>query len=122
MKGLALSTSIFLIFNPLFALAQEVAPSVDVSSPAVAAPEEVIVKYKGNEDISVINVGDAEAVPEAIESIEANPNVEYAEPNFARKLSTLNINDTYKDLLWGHDNTGQAVNNVLGLSDADMDI
>ena len=50
------------------------------------------------------------------------PAITYAEPNFERKLFTLDINDTHASLLWAHENTGQVVASTTGTVDADMDV
>jgi subtilisin family serine protease len=54
---------------------------------------------------------------EAIERYEANPNVEYAEPNYKRHLHDIFPNDVSFVDLWGLHNTGQ----LNGTPDADID-
>jgi VCBS repeat-containing protein len=56
-----------------------------------------------------------------IKELKLDPAVEYAEPNYLRFPTTISTNDTYKDLLWGLDNTGQTVNGTAGANDADID-
>lgn len=58
---------------------------------------------------------------EMIEKLKSDPNIEYVEPNYIRYPSTISTNDTYKNLLWGLDNTGQIVSGTAGSSDADID-
>jgi len=59
-------------------------------------------------------------VEEAISLYRLDPDVEYAEPNYIRRIS-LTPNDTDFDELWGLHNTGQGVNGISGLNDADID-
>ncbi len=63
-----------------------------------------------------------ESIEKLIERLKKNPNVEYVEPNYIYQSATINTNDTYKDNLWGLDNTGQTLNGTVGTSDADMDV
>jgi len=56
-----------------------------------------------------------------IEKLKDDPRVEFAEPDYIITIDTINTNDTYRNLLWGLDNTGQIVNNVAGTNDADID-
>ncbi|MFC1727572.1 tandem-95 repeat protein [Patescibacteria group bacterium] len=58
---------------------------------------------------------------ELIKELKVDPNVEYVEPNYKRSPASIGTNDTYKDLLWGLDNTGQTVNGTVGVNDADVD-
>jgi len=60
------------------------------------------------------------SVEEAISLYRLDPDVEYAEPNYIRRIS-LTPNDTDFDELWGLHNTGQAVNGTSGTNDADID-
>ncbi len=59
-------------------------------------------------------------VREAVDDLEADPQVAYAEPNFLR--STAATNDPYFGMLWGLENTGQEVNGATGVPDADADV
>jgi subtilisin family serine protease len=72
-------------------------------------------------NLSLLKITDDKTVEQKIIEVESDPNVLYAEPNYLRYPSTINTDDTYKDLLWGLDNTGQSANGVLGTADADMD-
>ena len=42
---------------------------------------------------------------ELIKELKSDPNVEYAQPNYIYEPTTISTNDTYKDLLWGLDNS-----------------
>ncbi len=59
-------------------------------------------------------------VQQAVDRLEKNPNVSYAEPNFIIPLSAV-PDDTDFDELWGLHNTGQDVNGTTGTADADID-
>jgi subtilisin family serine protease len=72
-------------------------------------------------NLSLLKITDDKTVEQKITEVESDPNVLYAEPNYLRYPSTINTDDTYKDLLWGLDNTGQSANGELGTTDADMD-
>ena len=81
---------------------------------------------KGN--LSFLQIKDGKTTAQKIAELQADPNVEYAEPNYQRRPSVINTNDTYKNLLWGLDNTGQTVggnfpdnNPRSGVVDADID-
>lgn len=56
-----------------------------------------------------------------VNELKSNQDVEYVEPNYRRYLTTISSNDTYKDTLWGLDNTGQTVKGSAGTNDADID-
>jgi len=72
-------------------------------------------------NISVLKIKDSKTVEEKIAELKNDPNIEYVEPNYRRYPTAIDSNDTYKNLLWGLDNTGQSVNGVSGTSDADID-
>jgi subtilisin family serine protease len=59
-------------------------------------------------------------VRQAVQRLEANPNVAYAEPNHIRQLAAAPDDPLFGDL-WGLDNTGQTVNGTAGTADADID-
>lgn len=74
-------------------------------------------------NIAVVKIKDSMTVEEMIAELKNDPNVEYAEPNYKRYPSSINTNDTYKNQLWGLDNTGQSVNaDIPTTSTADADI
>lgn len=60
-------------------------------------------------------------VDKAIATLSLNPLVEYAEPDYVQR-ALLTPNDTYFGLQWGLHNTGQSINGVHGLPDADIDM
>jgi hypothetical protein len=62
------------------------------------------------------------SVEEAVYLYRFDPDVEYAEPNYIRRIS-LTPNDPHfiNELLWGLHNTGQIVNGTSGTNDADID-
>ena len=112
--------------------------------------DEIIVKYKDNkinlnsfsgiykaqsinvstdtekkEDLPSINsevltIKDGSTVEDKITELQSDPNVEYAQPNYKYYPSIINTNDTYKDNLWGLDNTGQTVNGIIGTNNSDI--
>jgi len=74
---------------------------------------------KGN--ISVLKISDGKTIEQKISELKNNPAVEYVQPNFQYYHASINTDDTYKAELWGLDNTGQTVDSVAGVSDADID-
>ncbi len=76
-------------------------------------------------NISVLRIKDSKTVEQKIAELKNNPNVEYAQPNFqyypSVVSSNINTNDTFKNNLWGLDNTGQTIKGVTGTNDADID-
>jgi subtilisin family serine protease len=104
-------------------------------------PTDIIVKFKDEkqideileetkvssievleEDVLLVEPTGTSTMESAIEELENDPNVEYAEPNYSREITVIATNDTFKDLMWAIYNNGQVVNNVSGVADADMDI
>ena len=59
-------------------------------------------------------------VEQALEVLESDPGVEYAEPNYYC-YATATPDDTHFTNLWGLHNTGQSVNGTSGTPDADID-
>jgi len=59
-------------------------------------------------------------VETAISELEKDPAVEFAEPNYVRRISAT-PNDTLFNLQWGLHNTGQTIQAVSGTADADID-
>ena len=53
-----------------------------------------------------------------IEKLQSDPRVEFVEPDY---IISINTNDTYYNLLWGLENTGQSIRGNTGTSDADID-
>lgn len=70
---------------------------------------------------SVLRIKDGKTVEQKVAELKNDPNVEYAQPNFQYYPLSIDTNDTYKNNLWGLDNTGQSVNAVSGTNDADID-
>jgi len=60
-------------------------------------------------------------VEKALAAITANPWVEYAEPDYVQQ-PIADPNDTYFGLQWGLHNSGQTINTVPGIPDADIDM
>lgn len=58
---------------------------------------------------------------ELIFELKSNSDVEYVQPNYIYEPSSINANDTYRNVLWGLDNTGQIVSGTAGTADADID-
>ena len=55
-----------------------------------------------------------------VKNLQADPNVEYAQPNYQYTPTDITSNDTFRGDLWGLDNTGQNVNGVTGTLNADI--
>ena len=72
---------------PLLALAALVAPA-----PAAAAPDEVVLRFKGAHKARVIPAGDAGAAATA-RALRRNPEIAYAVPNYIATASALAPND-----------------------------
>ena len=58
---------------------------------------------------------------ETIETLNRDPRVAYAEPNFILHAADVMPNDPFFPRLWGLHNTGQTVNWTAGTPDADID-
>lgn len=107
------------------------------------APGEIIVKFKSGFSIPSqktrdkiagviliqelgligaqhIRLPEGTSVQDAVHDYNADPQVEYAEPNY-KVYPLLTPNDTFFGELWGLRNIGQTVNWDLGTSDADID-
>ena len=72
---------------PLLALAALAAPA-----PAAAAPDEVVLRFKGAHKARVIPAGDAGAAATA-RALRRNPDIAYAVPNYIATASALAPND-----------------------------
>jgi len=69
----------------------------------------------------VAKIENGVSVPDMVRELSKNPNVLYAQPNYLYYPRVL-PNDTYFNNLWGHHNTGQAVNGQpAGTIDIDID-
>ena len=72
-------------------------------------------------DVSLVDLPRGLGVAEAVRAYEADPAVEYAEPNF-RLFPAATPNDPYyAGNLWGLNNTGQTIAGRAGTPDADID-
>lgn len=97
------------------------------TSRGLTAAEEIVEGEEANvvdhiEDTNVAVVSSGEAsTADTIEALEANPAVEFAEPNYLRRSFTIDTDDTFRGELWALENTGQTVNGVTGTSDDDID-
>ncbi len=60
-----------------------------------------------------------QSISKAVNRLKNLPFVEFAEPDY---LVQANTNDTYYDLLYAIDNTGQSVAGSIGTADADMNV
>src|SRR3989344_3695848 len=67
-------------------------------------------------DVLVLRVPEA-AEDQVINALSKNPNIEFAELDY---IATAFSNDTNFGLQWGLENTGQIVNGVVGVPDADI--
>ncbi len=72
------------------------------------------------QNMGVLSVATSETVEKAVARLKADPNVEYAEPNYIRDIAFIDANDTYKDRLWALDNVGQLINGSSSQSGADI--
>jgi thermitase len=70
-------------------------------------------------DVNVVDLPQDLTVQEAVQTYEASPDVEYAEPNF-KLYPTATPNDPSFNRLWGMNNTGQSIGQT-GTLDADID-
>jgi subtilisin family serine protease len=61
------------------------------------------------------------SVEEAVEILKADPDIEYAEPNYLRYAMATIPDDTDFTRLWGLNNSGQSVNGIVGTADRDID-
>jgi subtilisin family serine protease len=86
---------------------------------ANSSVQAVLMGNPGPSKIYHVKLPSNTSVEEAIEEYMKDPNVEFAEPNYIR--STQAIAAEYAQL-WAISNTGQTVDGVAGLPDADMDV
>ncbi len=66
-------------------------------------------------------ITDGQSVEAKVRALTADPNVDYAEPNYRYSIDATTPNDSYFSNLWGMHNTGQTVNGTAGTADADVD-
>ena len=122
----------------------ELLAQTDLSDSSLYAPGEVLIKWASGmmkteasdtllvqlggtriqsfESISIdhVRLPEGRSVESAIAELKGNPKVVYAEPNYTRKLNAT-PNDTHFSLQWGLHNSGQKVDGVTGIADADID-
>jgi thermitase len=71
-------------------------------------------------DVNVVDLPQDLTVQEAVQTYEASPDVQYAEPNF-KLYPSATPNDPSFNRLWGMNNTGQSIGQA-GTLDADIDV
>jgi subtilisin family serine protease len=72
-------------------------------------------------DAEVVSVPAADAA-DAIRQLRADPDVRWVQRDAGVSAQASTNADTYWSLLWGLDNTGQSIDGVTGVTDADMDV
>ena len=85
---------------------------IDIKQPFGRAKAEQFVVDKKIEkkrenrenNIFILKLKEGESIDKIIEMLENDSDVEYAQPNYIYRLSSIDTNDTHKDLLWGLDN------------------
>ena len=145
---LFLAVSLFFDVSTAFALdkREEFDGNINFNEPKYV-PKEVIIKYKDkpfsrdfafqeqklsnkglnvkailrSSNILLVQIQDEQEINSVIKDLKRDPEIEIAQPNYLYQLSSIDTNDTYKDVLWGLDNTGQEVNGIIGMADADID-
>ena len=85
-----------------------------------------VIKHFDFIGVDHIKLAEKKTVKEAMAEYLALPEVKYAEPNYYRYLQALPDDPVYPndprfDEQWGLHNTGQPVNGVAGVADADID-
>lgn len=78
------------------------------------------VRKIGIEGFEKVKLSPGVSVQQAIQTYQANPDVEYAEPNYIVKAALV-PNDAKFNQQWGLYNAGQTVNGVKGSAGADID-
>lgn len=133
-----------LLMPALPAFASPAGGGLAFSRARAAVPGEVIVRYRSGVTASarralragvgarlhrslrlkrteLVKLAPGEDVARAIASLQTDPNVQYAEPNYLRHVQVTTPSDPRLGDLWGLDNAGQAVNGTTGTADADID-
>ena len=86
-----------------------------------AAGGQMIKSFAGGEErVQHLKLNKGENVEDALERYRHSPAIEYAEPNYIHQLAAI-PNDTKFSSLWGLHNTGQNVNETVGVADVDID-
>jgi subtilisin family serine protease len=83
-----------------------------------AVGAKVVKKFKLVRNLEKVELPEGVSVKEAVQAYLADPNVEYAEPNYIRKTMAAFPIDNYFGDQWGMHNTGQFAG---GTPDADID-
>jgi subtilisin family serine protease len=78
--------------------------------------------FLNKDDLMLVKGKNTESFEETLNRLKADPDVEYAEPNYKRDYFAILTNDTHRNLLWAIENTGQTINGTQGTIDADMDV
>ena len=73
-------------------------------------------------NLAVYKTRGQETVEQAVVRLKADPDVEYAQPNYRYYPLAIPTNDTFRDQLWALENTGQSVNGTSGINNKDKDI
>lgn len=79
----------------------------------------VLMENPGRSEIHHVKLPGNTSVEQAIEEYMKDPNIEFAEPNYIRRIQASSSEYAY---LWAIQNTGQLVNSFAGTTDADMDV
>ena len=72
-------------------------------------------------DAEVVSVPASEAAT-ALAALRADPDVRWAQRDAGVSVQASTNTDTYWNLLWGLNNTGQSIDGITGTADADMDV
>ena len=86
----------------------------------VAGGETITSFMAGTSKIHHLKLGKGVNVEDALAKYRQSPAVDYAEPNYLHRLTSI-PNDTQFTTLWGLHNTGQSVNGTVGTNDVDID-
>ena len=84
-----------------------------------AMGDRVAAGLENRPDMAKVRVESGRSVNEAVQAYEADPGVEHAQPNYIYRAQKT-PDDTFYDLLWGLENTGQQVNGTYGTSGKDI--
>jgi len=97
------------------------ASNATVAAAHTAAGGETIKSFMaGANKIHHLKLGKDVNVEDALAKYRQSPAVDYAEPNYIYRLTSI-PNDTQFTTLWGLHNTGQSVNGTAGTNDVDID-
>jgi subtilisin family serine protease len=97
------------------------ASNATVAAAHTAAGGETIKSFMaGANKIHHLKLGKDVNVEDALAKYRQSPAVDYAEPNYIYRLTSI-PNDTQFTTLWGLHNTGQSVNGTAGTADVDID-